>query len=135
MILVDTGPLVAAANEADRLHDVCVRALERAEPPLLVSGLVIAEVCHFLVRAGGAGAEAPFLRAFDEGDLTLVDVATGDLLRAANLVEQYADLGLDAADACTVAIAERLNVTGIVTIDNDFRIVRPAHVEAFSIAP
>lgn len=72
MILVDTGPLVAAANERDQLHDVCARALERAEPPLLVSGLVIAEVSYHFVRAGGPGAEAPFLRSFNEGFLTLI---------------------------------------------------------------
>jgi len=135
VILVDTGPLVAAANERDQLHDVCARALERAEPPLLVSGLVIAEVSYHLVRAGGPGAEAPFLRSFNEGFLTLIDVDDVDLLRAADLVEQYADLGLDAADACTVALAERHGITQVATIDNDFRVVVPTHVPAFTIVP
>lgn len=135
MILVDTGPLVAAADAEDQLHELCAEALQRAEPPLLVSGPVIAEVCYLLVRAGGPGAEAPFLRSFHDGFLTLVDLEPEDLVRAADLVERYADLPLDAADACTVALAERLDVGDVITIDNDFRVVRPAHVEAFSIAP
>lgn len=135
MILVDTGPLVAAANAEDQLHEACAEVLQRADPPLLVSGLVIAEVCYLLARAGGPGAEASFLRSFDEGFLTLVDLEPGDLARAADLVERYADLPLDAADACTVALAERLDVAEVITIDNDFRVVRPAHVEAFSVVP
>lgn len=135
MILVDTGPLVAAANEADRLHDVCARTLADTRPPRLVSGLVIAEASYLLVRAGGAGAEAPFLRSFHDGFLELADLEAGDLLRAADLVEQYADLRLDAADACTVALAERLDIVDVATIDNDFRVVVPAHAEAFRIVP
>lgn len=43
MILVDTGPLVAAANRRDAHHAVSVAALAAARPPRLVPGLVIAE--------------------------------------------------------------------------------------------
>lgn len=135
MILVDTGPLVAAADADEARHEVCAEALDRAEPPLLVSGPVIAEVCYMLVRAGGPGSEAPFLRSFAEGFLTLVHLEPEDLLRAADLVEQYADLPLDGADGCTVALAERLNVADVATIDNDFRIVVPVHTAAFRIVP
>lgn len=53
MILVDTGPIVAAANRSDRHHDACVRALMEVAPPRLVSGLVIAEVCYLIARDGG----------------------------------------------------------------------------------
>jgi predicted nucleic acid-binding protein len=135
VILVDTGPLVAAADASDQRHDACAQALRQAQGPRLVSGTVIAEVCYMIARAGGPGAEVPFLRSFAEGYLTVVDLEAGDLRRAAELVERYGDLPLDASDACTVALAERLGITEVITIDNDFRVVRPAHVEVFVITP
>jgi predicted nucleic acid-binding protein len=135
VILIDSGPLVAAAVADDQLHERCADALLRAEAPRLVVGPVIAEVSYLLAREAGPGAEAPFLRSFETGFLTLADLEPGDLTRAADLVEQYADLPLDATDACTIAVAERLGVTEIATIDNDFRVVRPRHVEVFAIVP
>jgi len=65
-----------------------------------------------------------------------VDLTSGDLARAAELVEQYADLPLGGTDACVVALAERLNVAEVATIDRrDFSVVRPRHVPALTLLP
>jgi hypothetical protein len=54
----------------------------------------------------------------------------------AELVGQYANLDLGAADASVVALAERLGVTTIATVDRrDFSVVRPKHVAAFELVP
>ena len=60
MILVDTGPLVAAANRRDTDHAASVAALTAASRPRLVPGLVVAEVCYLLARDAGASVEADF---------------------------------------------------------------------------
>lgn len=136
MILVDTGPLVAAGDLDARIHHACVDALSQASPPRLVPGPVIAEVCYLLAREVGTGAEAAFLRSFRTGFLTPVDLRPEDLERAAELVERYADLPLGGTDACVVALAERYGVTQVATIDvRHFHVVRPRHVEAFTIVP
>jgi uncharacterized protein len=136
VILVDTGPLVAAGDLDARIHDVCVEALRRARPPRLVPGPVIAEVCYLLAREVGSGAEAAFLRSFGTGFLTPADLGPADLERAAELVERYADLPLGGTDACVVALAERHGVTDVATIDvRHFRVVRPRHVTAFTLVP
>jgi predicted nucleic acid-binding protein len=136
MILVDTGPLVAAANRRDARHAESVEALAKAPRPRLVPGLVIAEVCYLLARDAGTAVEAQFLRSFGSGFLTVVDVTAGDLARAAELVEQYASLPLDATDACVVALAERLKVSHVATLDRrDFSVVRPRHVDALMLVP
>jgi uncharacterized protein len=45
-------------------------------------------------------------------------------------------LSLDLIDAATIAVAERLGLTTIATLDHrDFRTVRPAHVDAFNLIP
>jgi uncharacterized protein len=136
MILVDTGPLVAAANRRDAHHAVSVAALAAARPPRLAPGLVIAEVSYLLARDAGAEVEAAFLRSFATGFLTVVDLMVPDLDRSAELVEQYADLPLGATDACLVALAERLGVMELVTLDRrHFGVVRPRHVARLKILP
>jgi predicted nucleic acid-binding protein len=57
MILVDTGPLVAAANRTDAHHAASVATLATAKPPRLVPGLVIAEVSYHLARDAGSSVE------------------------------------------------------------------------------
>jgi len=136
MILVDTGPLVAAANRTDTHHDESVRALVSVPPPRLVPGLVIAEVAYLLARDAGAAVEAAFLRSFTGGFLALVDPTVEDLARTADLVEQYSDPPLGTTDACLVAIAERLGITELVTLDRrHFSVVRPSHVPALTLLP
>lgn len=136
MILVDAGPLVAAASRTDRHHDACVAALLTARAPRLVSPLVIAEVCYLLARDGGSHQEAAFLRAFQEGFLTVADLNANDLARAAELVEQYRDLPLGGADASVVALAERHRVVDVMTLDRrHFTVVRPRHVQFFTLLP
>ena len=130
------GPLIAAANRNDRHHDSCVRTLIEARSPRLVSGLVIAEVCYMLARDGGVAQEAAFLRSFGTGFLTVADLIPDDLTRAAELVEQYADLPLGGTDASVIALAERLEITDVATLDvRHFRVVRPNHVTALTLLP
>jgi predicted nucleic acid-binding protein len=136
MILVDTGPLVAAANRRDDDHDASLAALAAAQPPRLVPGVVIAQVAYLLARDGGSAVESAFLRSFKIGFLTLAEATVDDLQRAADLVERYADLPLGATDALVVAIAERLQITEIATLDRrHFSVVRPIHTEAFTLVP
>ncbi|MEV4103584.1 hypothetical protein AB0J42_25285 [Nonomuraea sp. NPDC049649] len=54
----------------------------------------------------------------------------------AELVRLYKDARLDPADVSLAAIAERLGVTQVATIDRrDFTLIRPRHVPAFRLLP
>lgn len=72
MILVDTGPLGAAANRKDTHHRASTEALAASPPPRLVPGMVIAEVGYLLARDAGSSVEAGFLRSFKTGFLDVV---------------------------------------------------------------
>lgn len=136
MIVCDTGPLVAAVDADDHHHRECLDLLETVEGPIVVPVTVAVEVCQLVERARGAGPEAGFLRSLVAGDLHLEEVGSGDLARAADLVETYADLPLGMVDASVVAVAERLAVTELATLDRrDFSVVRPVHTEAFILLP
>ena len=50
------------------------------------------------------------------------------------LVDRYLDLGF--VDASVVAVAERLDIDTVATINHrDFRVVRPEHATAFTLVP
>jgi uncharacterized protein len=54
----------------------------------------------------------------------------------AELVRGYDDLALGTMDASVIAVAERLDVRKIATLDRrHFTAVRPSHVEAFTLLP
>jgi uncharacterized protein len=136
VILVDTGPIVAIINDRDDHHQECKYLLERLPGPLLIPATVATEVCLMLERRRGTYAELAFLSDVQAGRYTLIESLSADLARIAQLVEKYDDLPLGTVDASVVALAERLNITTVVTIDRrDFSIVRPAHVSALTLLP
>jgi predicted nucleic acid-binding protein len=61
VIIVDTGPLVAAIDADDAHHKRCADLLQTHPGPLLVPGPVLTEVCYMVWRVQGSQAEASFL--------------------------------------------------------------------------
>jgi len=97
---------------------------------------VIAETAWLLLDRGGPDLQAGFLATVTTGRLEVLDLTADDWVRVLELVRTYADLTLDVIDASTVAVAERLGLTTIATLDHrDFRVVRPTHCEAFQLVP
>lgn len=139
MILCDTGPIVVAALDGDDRHHECVElftGLHLANRRLLVPGTVAAEVGYLLNSEAGARVEALFLSALADGDFTPVDLTSNDYRRAAGLVGTYADLPLGTTDATVIAVAERLGIAEIATLDRrHFTVVRPRHVSALTFFP
>lgn len=137
VIVVDTGVLYALADRRDAHHGACVRWLVTARGPLLVPPLVVAEACYLIGRHLGAEAEAAFLDALGPGQpFVLGDLVAADAARMAELVRRYADLPLGGTDAAVVAVAERLGVVEVATVDRrHFSVIRPSHVAVFTLVP
>lgn len=139
LIVCDTGPLVAAALADDADHHACVElfsGLHLANRSMLVPGPVVAEAGYLIAREAGARVEAAFLQSLAAGDFEPVDLTRADYARMAELVEQYANLPLGTTDASVVAVAERLDVAEVATLDRkDFSVVRPRHVPSFALLP
>jgi predicted nucleic acid-binding protein len=97
---------------------------------------VVAETAWLVDRQLGSGAEATFHRSLASGELVVEDLVTADWARVAELVETYADLHLGGVDASIIAIAERLGITEIATLDRrHFTVVRPRHTDALILLP
>ena len=136
MLICDTAPLVAAADTADPMHQRCLALLQTHPGPLVTTALVIAEAGWLIRRQLNIAAEAVFYTAITQGQLHVENLTIADWARITDLLDTYTNISLDAADASVIAIAERLNQTIIATLDErDFRIVRPAHADAFDLLP
>jgi predicted nucleic acid-binding protein len=135
-VIVDTGLFVAAANRDDPDHEASRILLETLTGTAIVPALVIAEVGYLIARELGAAVEASFLRSLTTDRYQVESPTADDLLRAADLVETYADLGLGTTDAMSIALAERRGETDIATLDHrHFTVVRPRHTDAFVVHP
>jgi len=98
--------------------------------------LVISEVSFLVERNVGTRAELTVLRDLAEGRLEPIPVEAEDWPRIIELVWIYRDLPLGTVDASIVALAERLRIKRIATLDRrHFSVVKPAHVEAFELLP
>jgi uncharacterized protein len=137
MIIIDTGVLYALADRTDRHHGACVSWLQEARGTLLVPPTVLAEAGYLIGAWGGNKAEAEFLASVGSaGRFTLTDLVSSDVLRMRELIARYADLRIGTTDASLIAIAERLGIVDVATIDRrHFTVVRPNHTESFTLLP
>lgn len=60
VIVIDTGPVVAAANRKDDYHEQCVGLLQGFPGPLLLPAPLITEIGYMLHSRAGSTAEAGF---------------------------------------------------------------------------
>lgn len=136
MLIVDAGPLYAAAARRDRNHRRSVDLLSSAARPLLVPALVVTEVAYLLGDRIGPHAELAFARSLEQGELLVEPVLDSDWPRIAELADQYEDLPLGIVDASVIALAERRQLDIIATLDyRHFATVKPRHIDAFMLVP
>jgi hypothetical protein len=136
MLVVDAGPLVAAAATRDRNHERCVALLSKAPRPLIVPALVVTEVAYFLGDRIGHSAEQAFARSLRDGELLVEPVEPSDWARIAELLDAYADLPLGIVDASVVVACERLGASTLATLDRrHFSVVRLRHGQMLALLP
>jgi hypothetical protein len=125
MIITDTGFFVALGNRSDRLHSSAIAALNRFPEPFITTYPVISETCYLLARDSGISVECAFLREVATGNIAVFQLEVSHLEPMVELMEQYADLPMDLADASLVVLAEHLGHGRILTVDRrDFSIYR-----------
>jgi uncharacterized protein len=136
VILADTGVLFGGTDIDDPRHADCADVLEAHTGELAVVVPVIVECAWLIESRLGPSAEAGFLEAVNAGEIERLEMVEADWTRAVELIENYADLDLGLVDASIVAVAERLSVRTIATLDRrHFSVVRPAHVDGFELIP
>lgn len=114
--LADTGFWLALAARDDKFHATALSRLEALDGYLVTTWPVVTEACHLLGRRLGSAAAVAFTRALPSS-CELFDLGVEHLPRVSELMERYADLPMDLADASLVLLAEQLDHGRILTTD------------------
>jgi len=124
-VVVDSGPLIALFNGADRWHET-VLAWLRDNPGarLLTTWPVLTEVCALLARRLHNEAALDFLRWVERGAIEIDRPEPASLADVLAISERFADLPFDLADACVAEAAARLRIERVLSIDADFDVYR-----------
>jgi uncharacterized protein len=133
-LLVDTGVLFALAYRKDAWHTRVREYLESRPATLLAPVTILPEVAYLMRHRIGPNAERAFAASLADGELAVEYLAHKDWRRTEQLMATYESL--DFVDASVIAVAERLKLHVIATTDRrDFSLVRPPHVERFTLVP
>ena len=131
-VLCDTGPLVALYSPHDAAQRACREALDAYQGKLLTTWPVITEAIYMLPRQD---QRELLWELILRGGVEISQIEPPDIKRIHELMAKYADVGMDLADASLVAVAERLRVRHIFSLDSHFRIYRPRHIKVFEVFP
>ena len=120
--IVDTGPLVALLDRAQRHHQWCVGQAGELAPPMLVCEPVLVETLFLLNR--NADAQDAIFDLLATGVLRMAFHLDEHLREVRGLLRKYQDKPISLADACLVRMAELYQQHCIFTLDSDFKVYR-----------
>lgn len=134
MILTDAGPLVALLHADDRHHAACRDAFQALDEGLATVWPAFTEAAYLL--AFSRQGQDRLLELVTRGVLTFLPLDETDVPRMRALMEQYADLPMDLADAALLRVAEREGIRRIFTLDQrDFRVYRAEGIGSLELVP
>jgi predicted nucleic acid-binding protein len=122
LAIVDTGPLVAFFDRAERHHSWVVERFEELDAPLLVCEPVLAEAMYLLGRY--AKAQDAILELIQNGALNVAFRLDEHIDALRKMLQKYSDTPMSLADACIVRMSEIHERHAVLTLDSDFLVYR-----------
>lgn len=133
MIIADTGFWIALADKKDKHHQDADNFAKTTDERLITTYPVITEVCHILLKRQGIKAQLNFVKMYQLGAFEVFEIPKKDKDKILLLMQQYADLPMDFADASLVLLAEQLGHGRILSTDKrDFHTYRWKNTQPFS---
>ncbi len=134
-VIADTGFIVALANRSDSQHHN-VKNIYLQYHNIIMPQTVLVEVAYLIGRESGIETLANFLKGMIKSRFCLTALNQEDIQKTAEILARYKDSRIDFVDATVMAMAERLNIITVLTLDRrDFSIYQPKHCSAFNLLP
>lgn len=132
MIIADTGFWLALIDQKDTYHQAADQAFQTYDEPLITTWPVMTETCYLLLDRKGVQAQVKFVTSYHQNLFTVFDLKPQHGERIAQLMQQYANLPMDLADASLVILAEHLGHGRIFSVDRrDFNAYRWKNTQPF----
>jgi len=120
--LIDAGPLIALFDRSDQHHQRVIQFLKSYKGRLITTWPVLTEVCYMLDFS--IETQVDFLNWISEGGVEVYELKQWQIGSIRDVMEKYADLPADFADASLLQVAEEMEMNLIITIDRDFKVYR-----------
>jgi len=134
-LLIDTGPLVAYLDNADKEHKKVAAVLDDFTGTLCTTSTVITKSIHLLKDdRNGSRRLAEFVQAVGLHIFECTQVH--QLLSAVSLMEKCSDTPMDFADATLILLSDEIGTNRVVTLDRrGFVTFRTRKGRSFEILP
>lgn len=133
-IIIDTNIIYSLIDRADRNHsDIKRFFLENDNFLYLLPSPAIVEICYLVSNRLSPHLEIEFLEEINR-NFHLEPIKDIDILRIIEILKKYENLNIGYVDASIVAIAERLKINKILTLDRKhFELITPKGFDGFDI--
>ena len=133
-VLLDTGPIVATLDASDQYHVSCAQSVIELIERCVTTEAVVTEACHMVGR--GRARASLVLDFLLDAEVPILALDRPALRHAARLMDRYANVPMDFADAALVTLADGLQIESVLTTDRrGFRAYRSASGKAFRVFP
>ena len=132
--IIDTSAIVGLVDKSCQHHGRISDIVNKTDLKLIVPSPVIPEACYMLNKKFGPVIEIRFLEEIISVNLQIEILKFTDILRIVEILKKYKSLNIGFVDGSIVAIAERLKINQILTLDNKhFGAMIPVGFDYFDI--
>jgi predicted nucleic acid-binding protein len=116
-------------------HSACLQVARSAEPPLVSTWPCFTEAMFLARRDIGWAGQKSLWQMLERATLLLIDLDIDARVRSEALMSKYSDLPMSLADASLVAVAEKLQLHTVFTLDSHFSVYRLDGRRQFHLVP
>ncbi|MDD5621989.1 MAG: PIN domain-containing protein [Actinomycetota bacterium] len=133
-IILDTSAVIGLMDKKYIKHEYLKKIFMGKDNLYILPSTTIGEICYMLNSRFGNKIELIFLQEIIKSSFQLELLKDTDILRIIEVLKKYDTLDIGYVDASIVAIAERLKINKILTLDRKhFEIIIPRGFDRFDI--
>ena len=133
-IVLDTSAVIGLMDKNYRKHTLLKKIFTEKENVFILPSTTIGEICYMLNSRFGSKIELVFLQEIIKSSFQLELLKDIDIIRSIEILKKYDTLNIGYVDASIIAVAERLKVNKILTLDRKhFEVVAHRGFDCFDI--
>jgi len=134
--IIDTSAIISLVDRSSEHHHSLADIINKENYRLIIPSPVIPEACYMLNKKFGISVEIKFIEEIISVNFHIEIIKFLDLARIVEILKKYNNLDIGYVDGAIIAIAERLKINRIFTLDRKhFNSLIPLGFDYFEIYP